>query len=60
MKTIEVKSGKDYRVHSAINNMLATADYNVGEAMVLSNSGRVERDGKLTYVPVYFAMFIGE
>ena len=57
---IEVKSGKDYRVHSAINNMLATADYNVGEAMVLSNSGRVERDGKLTYMPVYFVMFIGE
>ena len=57
---IVVKSGKDYRVHSAINNMLATADYNVGEAMVLSNSGRVERDGKLTYMPVYFVMFIGE
>lgn len=56
---IEVKSGKDYTVHSALNNLLANADYNVKSALVLSNSRKVKTNGQITYMPIYYAMFIG-
>lgn len=55
---IEVKSGKDYTVHSALNNLLKNPDYNIGAAAVISNERRMYRDGKVTYMPVYFVMFI--
>lgn len=56
---IEVKSGKDYRVHNALNNLLATAEYNVRSALVLSNEREVKVEGNITYMPVYYVMFIG-
>lgn len=56
---IEVKSGKDYTVHSALNNLLKNPDYNIGAAAVISNERRMYRDGKVTYMPVYFVMFMG-
>lgn len=56
---IEVKSGKDYERHSALNNVLNVADYNIGEAIVLSN-GNVSTCGKVVYLPVYMVMFISE
>ena len=34
---IEVKSGKDYTVHSALNNLLKNPDYNIQAATVISN-----------------------
>ena len=34
---IEVKSGKDYTVHSALNNLLKVPEYNVLAATVISN-----------------------
>jgi len=55
---IEVKSGKDYTVHSALNNMLNTADYHINHATVLSNERRVYQDKGVAYLPVYFVMFI--
>ena len=56
---IEVKSGKDYTVHSALNNLLSNPDYNVKSALVLSNSREIKADGRITYMPVYYVMFIG-
>ena len=56
---IEVKSGKDYTVHSALNNLLKNPDYNIHAAVVFSNERRMYREGKVTYMPVYFVMFIG-
>jgi len=56
---IEVKSGKDYAVHSALNNLLANADYNVKSALVLSNEREVRTSGSITYMPIYYVMFIG-
>ena len=35
---IEVKSGKNYWVHSALNKFLSNKDYGVKRAIVLSNS----------------------
>lgn len=54
---IEVKSGKDYKVHSAINRFLSTKDYNIHHGYVLSNSGKVEEDGSIVYMPVYNVAF---
>jgi len=54
---IEVKSGKDYTVHSALDNFLETPDYNIHHAVVLSNEREVYvRDG-ITYLPIYYCMF---
>ncbi len=55
---IEVKSGKDYTVHSALNTLVKNEDYHVKKAYVLSNSGEIVKDGKVIYLPVYFSMFL--
>ena len=57
---IEVKSGKDYTVHSALNNLLKKPEYNVLAATVISNEREIYQDGKVTYMPVYFVMFFDE
>lgn len=57
---VEVKSGKDYKRHSALSRFVSTPDYYVSKAYVLSNNREVERDGKIVYVPVYFAMFLND
>lgn len=55
---IEVKSGKDYSVHSALNNLLKNPDYNIQAATVISNGREIYQKGKITYMPVYFVMFL--
>ena len=56
---IEVKSGKDYYVHSALDKFISNEDYSVKDAIVLYNRREVKigKDG-VTYMPVYYAMFI--
>jgi predicted AAA+ superfamily ATPase len=55
---IEVKSGKDYNVHSALNNLLSTEDYNIKRGIVLSNEQTIMTKNNITYLPIYFVMFI--
>ena len=55
---IEVKSGKDYSIHSALNNLLSTPDYHVKSAIVLSNDREVRQESQVTYMPVYYALFL--
>lgn len=55
---IEVKSGKDYMVHSAINRFLAVGEYNIHQAIVLSNERRIFEDKGITYLPIYNVMFL--
>lgn len=57
---IEVKSGKDYKRHSALTNMVSNPDYSIKEALVLSNAREVERDGKITYLPIYNCAFLSD
>ena len=57
---IEVKSGKDYTVHSALNNLLATEEYGIKEGLVLSNNREVTARGSIVYLPIYHVMLIGE
>lgn len=54
---IEVKSGKDYTVHSALNAFVRNEDYHIKKAFVLSNERTITHDGKITYLPVYDIMF---
>ena len=54
---IEVKSGKDYTVHSALNNFMNTPDYHIQKAVVLSNEREVSVKNGITYLPVYYCMF---
>ena len=54
---IEVKSGKDYTVHSALNNFVQNEDYHIKKAFVLSNERTVKTVGKITYLPIYDVMF---
>jgi len=55
---LEVKSGKDYKRHSALSRFVSTPDYNINHAYVLSNSREVEVIGKIVYIPIYYSMFI--
>ncbi len=54
---IEVKSGKDYTVHSALNTFVNNDEYPVKKAFVLSNERTVSTKGKIIYIPVYYIMF---
>lgn len=55
---IEVKSGKDYTVHSALNHFLSNEDYNIKKGLVLSNEREVMEKGKIIYMPIYYIMFL--
>lgn len=54
---IEVKSGKDYTVHSALDKFLSLAEYGVRRAYVLSNERDVYVKNGITYIPIYYIMF---
>lgn len=53
---IEIKSGKDYKVHSALDNFLSVKEYNIHEAFVMSNAQKVEVKDGITYLPIYYIM----
>lgn len=55
---IEVKSGKDYTVHSALNALIKDEDYPIEKAFVVSNERSISRKGKIIYIPVYYIMFL--
>lgn len=54
---IEVKSGKDYKRHSALSNVLGSSQYNIANAIVFSN-GNLERVGAVDYLPIYMVSFL--
>lgn len=55
---IEVKSGKDYKQHSALTAFLDTPDYGIKKAIVFSNSGEVSIENGIHYLPIYYVMFL--
>lgn len=60
---IEVKSGKDYRRHAALNNLMETDEYGISRAYVLSeaNVSAVRRGrGAVFYLPLYMLPLIAE
>ena len=59
MKTelIEVKSGKDYKAHKALNNILAVEDWSFEKSYVLCGNN-ISAEDKIIYLPWYMVMFI--
>lgn len=55
---LEIKSGKDYTRHSALNHFLASKEYNISKAYVLSNEREIRHKGNIVYMPIYYIIFI--
>ncbi len=53
---VEVKSGKDYKSHRALNNLLAVEEYKLKESLVFC-IGNVEVEDNVVYLPLYMIMF---
>lgn len=54
---LEIKSGKDYTIHSAIKKFLCNKDYNVKKGYVLSNERKIFEKDNIIYLPIYMIMF---
>lgn len=52
---IEVKSGADYKKHAALNNLLKQYDF---ENVYVISCNNVEKEGSITYLPIYFTGLI--
>ncbi len=54
---IEVKSGKDYEVHRALSNIMDCGEYDLPEAIILTNEN-LQVVNRFIYAPIYMTMFI--
>lgn len=54
---LEIKSGKDYTIHSALTKFL---NYDIRRAYVVSNEQRVYEAEGIIYIPIYYIMFFSE
>lgn len=54
---VEVKSGKSFKLHAALNNVLDVKDWGISEAVVLCQ-GNVDSDERILYLPWYMVMFL--
>lgn len=52
---IEIKSGKNYKKHNALNNLLSN-NYDIPKGYILSNNNIRIEDNKI-YIPIYMIMF---
>ena len=55
---IEVKSGKDFTSHKALDKFLADKEYNIPSGIVLDNEREVYKKDNVTYMPIYYVMCI--
>lgn len=55
---LEIKSGRDYKEHKALDNLLNSKEYPINKGYVLSLSN-VEEDSKCIYLPIYMAGLFG-
>ena len=56
---IEVKSGKSYKSHKALDNFMRIQDYHLEKAYVFSMEN-VEEEGKVIYLPIYMCYLLKE
>ena len=54
---LEVKSGKHYKRHRALNRVMAEREYAIKEALVLDDS-TLTVEGGIFYAPIYMVMFL--
>lgn len=56
---IEVKSGKNYKSHKALDNLMNIPEYHVEKAYVFS-IGNIETKDNITYLPIYLCYLLKE
>ena len=56
---IEVKSGKAYKAHKALDNFMNIPDYHLEKAYVLS-AANLEQEGAVVYLPIYMCYLLKE
>lgn len=56
---IEVKSGKNYKAHKALEYFMNVSDYHLEKAYVFS-TGNVEQAGNIVYLPIYMNYLLKE
>lgn len=54
---IEVKSGKDYKRHSALTQLMSIKDFNYEKAFVFCNDN-IKKENKIIYLPIYMVGFL--
>lgn len=55
---IEVKSGRDYTVHSALNRLTTDGRYGISRGIVLSDARQIQKGDHIHYLPIYALLFI--
>lgn len=53
---VEIKSGKDYKKHAALDKALSVEEWALEQGVVFC-SGNIETNGRILYLPWYMAMF---
>lgn len=53
---VEIRSGKDYKIHKALNNLLSVKEFAIKEAVVFCK-GNIEVVDNIKYYPFYMIMF---
>ncbi len=56
---IEVKSGKEYKSHKALDNFMNVLEYHLEKAYVFS-VGNIETEGSIIYLPIYMCYLLKE
>ena len=54
---IEVKCGKSYARHRALNSIMESDEYGIAEAIVFDRDA-LKVEGKVFYAPIYMMMFL--
>ena len=54
---IEIKSGKDYKTHAALNNALKVKEWNLKKGIVFCMDN-IQKTERITYLPWYLVMFL--
>ena len=55
---LEIKSGKAFKTHSGIDNIIKIRNYNIKEGYVFSNDREIKKEGSLVYFPIYMIAFL--
>ncbi|MBQ3060720.1 MAG: DUF4143 domain-containing protein [Desulfovibrio sp.] len=54
---VEIKSGRAYKRHAALNNVLAVSEWGLAKACVFCRDN-IAVEGRIRYLPWYMAMFL--
>lgn len=55
---LEIKSGKAFKTHSGIDNIIKIRNYNIKEGYVFSNDREIKKEESLVYFPIYMIAFL--